>query len=77
LKCWEASHERKQHARALEQADDQDSAKEGKRKEKKRQQGNDDIANKPQQGKVQKHGGAYPTGNDNYSKEGRRVVLLP
>jgi hypothetical protein len=75
LKRWEASHECKQHAWALERADDQDSAKEGKQKEKKWQQGNNDIANKPQQGKVQKHDGAYPTGNDNYSKEGR--TLLP
>jgi hypothetical protein len=33
--------------------------------------------NNPQRGKEQRHGGAYPTGGNYITKEGRRLALLP
>jgi hypothetical protein len=33
--------------------------------------------NNPQRGEEQRHGGAYPAGENYIAKEGRRLALLP
>jgi hypothetical protein len=74
LRQREASRRRKQLTRALERANDQDNEEQCEAKCK--------IANKqfslkhPQQGDEQRHGGAYPAGED-YSKRGEETSSPP
>jgi hypothetical protein len=76
LRCREASHKREQLARALEHADDQDGKKKQGGTERAIAKATPLLLN-PQQGKEPSRDGAYPTGGDYITKEGRRLVLLP
>jgi hypothetical protein len=56
--------------------DDQDGKKNQGVKEKAITKATSSLI-KPQQGKKQSYGGAYPAGEDYITKGGRRLVLLP